>query len=267
MKTIVELKDATVQVNNGFDEVKTILDHVNLTIYEHDFITILGGNGAGKSTLFNVIAGTLMLTSGSISILGEDVTHLPAQKRANYLARVFQDPKMGTAPRMTVAENLLIAKFRGQKRGFVPRRIHHYQEEFEQLVQKTGNGLEKHLETPTGLLSGGQRQALSLLMATLQRPELLLLDEHTAALDPGAAEKILRVTDSIIREHNLTCLMITHNMQSALELGNRTIMMDKGKIVTDVSGNERAALTVNDLLLRFREISGKALDNDRMLLI
>ncbi len=145
MKTIVELKDATVQVNNGFDEVKTIRDHVNLTIYEHDYITILGGNGAGKSTVFNVIAGTLMLTGGSISILGEDVTHLPAQKRANYLARVFQDPKMGTAPRMTVAENLLIAKFRGQKRGFVPRRIHHYQEEFEQLVQKTGNGLEKHL--------------------------------------------------------------------------------------------------------------------------
>ena len=164
MKKVVELKEATVQVNNGLDNVKTILDHVNLTIYEHDFLTILGGNGAGKSTLFNVIAGTLMLTSGSIFILGKDVTHLPAEKRASDLARVFQDPKMGTAPRMTVAENLLIAKYRGEKRGLVPRNIHAFTEEFQALVAKTGNGLEKHLETPTGLLSGGQRQALSLLM-------------------------------------------------------------------------------------------------------
>ena len=164
MKKIVELKNATVQVNNGLDEVKTILDDVNLTIYEHDFLTILGGNGAGKSTLFNVIAGTLMLTSGKIYILGKDVTHLPAEKRANYLARVFQDPKMGTAPRMTVAENLLIAKYRGEKRGLLPRKIHHFTDEFKTLVARTGNGLEKHLDTPTGLLSGGQRQALSLLM-------------------------------------------------------------------------------------------------------
>ena len=266
MKTIVELKDATVQVNNGFDEVKTILDHVNLTIYEHDFITILGGNGAGKSTLFNVIAGTLMLTSGSISILGEDVTHLPAQKRANYLARVFQDPKMGTAPRMTVAENLLIAKFRGQKRGFVPRRIHHYQEEFEQLVQKTGNGLEKHLETPTGLLSGGQRQALSLLMATLQRPELLLLDEHTAALDPKTAKMVLDITEEIVAENNLTTIMITHNMADAIRIGNRLVMMSNGKIIFDVSGEEKKNLTTADLLEKFKISSGEELNNDRMLL-
>lgn len=243
MKTIVELKDATVQVNNGFDEVKTILDHVNLTIYEHDFITILGGNGAGKSTLFNVIAGTLMLTSGSISILGEDVTHLPAQKRANYLARVFQDPKMGTAPRMTVAENLLIAKFRGQKRGFVPRRIHHYQEEFEQLVQKTGNGLEKHLETPTGLLSGGQRQALSLLMATLQRPELLLLDEHTAALDPKTSVSLMNLTDEFVSGDKLTALMITHHMEDALKYGNRVLVMKDGKIVSDLNQAQKQEMT------------------------
>ena len=152
MKKIVELKKATVQVNNGFDEVKTILDDVNLDIYEHDFLTILGGNGAGKSTLFNVIAGTLLLTSGTISILGEDVTHLPAEKRAKYLARVFQDPKMGTAPRMTVAENLLIAKDRGQKRPFSPRNIQAHKEEFINLLTRTGNGLDQHLETPTGLL-------------------------------------------------------------------------------------------------------------------
>lgn len=246
MKTIVELKDATVQVNNGFDEVKTILDYVNLTIYEHDFITILGGNGAGKSTLFNVIAGTLMLTSGSISILGEDVTHLPAQKRANYLARVFQDPKMGTAPRMTVAENLLIAKFRGQKRGFVPRRIHHYQEEFEQLVQKTGNGLEKHLETPTGLLSGGQRQALSLLMATLQRPELLLLDEHTAALDPKTSVSLMNLTDEFVSGDKLTALMITHHMEDALKYGNRVLVMKDGKIVSDLNQAQKQEMTITD---------------------
>lgn len=246
MKTIVELKDATVQVNNGFDEVKTILDHVNLTIYEHDFITILGGNGAGKSTLFNVIAGTLMLTSGSISILGEDVTHLLAQKRANYLARVFQDPKMGTAPRMTVAENLLIAKFRGQKRGFVPRRIHHYQEEFEQLVQKTGNGLEKHLETPTGLLSGGQRQALSLLMATLQRPELLLLDEHTAALDPKTSVSLMNLTDEFVSGDKLTALMITHHMEDALKYGNRVLVMKDGKIVSDLNQAQKQEMTITD---------------------
>ncbi|MEY8435729.1 ABC transporter ATP-binding protein [Streptococcus hyointestinalis] len=246
MKTIVELKDATVQVNNGFDEVKTILDHVNLTIYEHDFITILGGNGAGKSTLFNVIAGTLMLTSGSISILGEDVTHLPAQKRANYLARVFQDPKIGTAPRMTVAENLLIAKFRGQKRGFVPRRIHHYQEEFEQLVQKTGNGLEKHLETPTGLLSGGQRQALSLLMATLQRPELLLLDEHTAALDPKTSVSLMNLTDEFVSGDKLTALMITHHMEDALKYGNRVLVMKDGKIVSDLNQAQKQEMTITD---------------------
>lgn len=187
-----------------------------------------------------------MLTGGSISILGEDVTHLPAQKRANYLARVFQDPKMGTAPRMTVAENLLIAKFRGQKRGFVPRRIHHYQEEFEQLVQKTGNGLEKHLETPTGLLSGGQRQALSLLMATLQRPELLLLDEHTAALDPKTSVSLMNLTDEFVSGDKLTALMITHHMEDALKYGNRVLVMKDGKIVSDLNQAQKQEMTITD---------------------
>ena len=184
MTAIVELKNATKVITNGFDEEKIILNDVSLEIFEHDFITILGGNGAGKSTLFNTIAGTLPLTSGSIRIMGEDVTLFSPEKRAKYLSRVFQDPKMGTAPRMTVAENLLIAKFRGEKRGLLPRRLSSHREEFQATIEKVGNGLEKHLDTPIEFLSGGQRQALSLLMATLKRPELLLLDEHTAALDP-----------------------------------------------------------------------------------
>ncbi|MFS1664146.1 ABC transporter ATP-binding protein [Streptococcus sp. zg-JUN1979] len=246
MTAVIELKDATVEVNNGFDEVKTILNHVDLTIYEHDFITILGGNGAGKSTLFNVIAGTLMLSSGSISILGQDVTHLPAQKRANYLARVFQDPKMGTAPRMTVAENLLIANYRGQKRRFVPRGIHHFKEEFTNLLKKTGNGLDKHLETPTGLLSGGQRQALSLLMATLKRPELLLLDEHTAALDPKTSVSLMTLTDEFVQKDKLTTLMITHHMEDALTYGNRVLVMKEGKIISDLKQEEKAKLSLAD---------------------
>ena len=246
MKKIVELKNATVQVNNGLDEVKTILDDVNLTIYEHDFLTILGGNGAGKSTLFNVIAGTLMLTSGSISILGKDVTHLAAEKRANYLARVFQDPKMGTAPRMTVAENILIAKYRGEKRGLLPRKIHSFTDEFKKLVARTGNGLEKHLDTPTGLLSGGQRQALSLLMATLKRPELLLLDEHTAALDPKTSVSLMNLTDEFVTGDQLTALMITHHMEDALKYGNRLIVMKDGKIIKDLNQDEKAQMAIAD---------------------
>lgn len=246
MKKIVELKNATVQVNNGLDEVKTILDDVNLTIYEHDFLTILGGNGAGKSTLFNVIAGTLMLTSGSISILGKDVTHLPAEKRANYLARVFQDPKMGTAPRMTVVENILIAKYRGEKRGLLPRKIHSFTDEFKKLVARTGNGLEKHLDTPTGLLSGGQRQALSLLMATLKRPELLLLDEHTAALDPKTSVSLMNLTDEFVTGDQLTALMITHHMEDALKYGNRLIVMKDGKIIKDLNQDEKAQMAIAD---------------------
>ncbi|ALT82392.1 phosphonate ABC transporter ATP-binding protein [Streptococcus infantarius] len=246
MKKIVELKNATVQVNNGLDEVKTILDDVNLTIYEHDFLTILGGNGAGKSTLFNVIAGTLMLTSGSISILGKDVTHLPAEKRANYLARVFQDPKMGTAPRMTVAENILIAKYRGEKRGLLPRKIHSFTDEFKKLVARTGNGLEKHLDTPTGLLSGGQRQALSLLMATLKCPELLLLDEHTAALDPKTSVSLMNLTDEFVTGDQLTALMITHHMEDALKYGNRLIVMKDGKIIKDLNQDEKAKMAIAD---------------------
>ena len=245
MTAIVELKNAKKVVNNGFDE-KTILDNVSLTIHKHDFITILGGNGAGKSTLFNVISGTLPLTSGSIYILGENVTSYSPEKRAKYLSRVFQDPKMGTAPRMTVAENLLIAKFRGEKRRLVPRRLSHYRKEFQETIDKIGNGLEKHLDTPIEFLSGGQRQALSLLMATLKRPELLLLDEHTAALDPKTSVALMSLTDEFVNRDQLTALMITHHMEDALKYGNRLIVMKDGQIIQDLHQEEKAKMTIAD---------------------
>ncbi|BBD22317.1 ABC transporter ATP-binding protein [Streptococcus constellatus] len=245
MTAIVELKNATKVVNNGFDE-KTILDNVSLTIHKHDFITILGGNGAGKSTLFNVISGTLPLTSGSIYILGENVTSYSPEKRAKYLSRVFQDPKMGTAPRMTVAENLLIAKFRGEKRRLVPRRLKRYRKEFQEIIEKIGNGLEKHLDTPIEFLSGGQRQALSLLMATLKRPELLLLDEHTAALDPKTSVALMELTDDFVQRDQLTALMITHHMEDALKYGNRLIVMKEGQIIQDLKQEEKAKMTIAD---------------------
>lgn len=246
MTAIVELKNATRIVNTGIEEEKVILNDVSLDIFEHDFITILGGNGAGKSTLFNVIAGTLPLTSGSIHILGENVTSYSPEKRAKYLSRVFQDPKMGTAPRMTVAENLLIAKFRGEKRRLVPRRLSHYRKEFQETIDKIGNGLEKHLDTPIEFLSGGQRQALSLLMATLKRPELLLLDEHTAALDPKTSVALMSLTDEFVNRDQLTALMITHHMEDALKYGNRLIVMKDGQIIQDLHQEEKAKMTIAD---------------------
>ena len=246
MTAIVELRNATKIVKNGFDEEKIILNDVSIDIYEHDFITILGGNGAGKSTLFNSIAGTLPLTSGSIRIMGEDVTHFSPEKRAKYLSRVFQDPKMGTAPRMTVAENLLIAKFRGEKRGLFPRRLSAYKEEFQETIEKVGNGLEKHLDTPIEFLSGGQRQALSLLMATLKRPELLLLDEHTAALDPKTSVALMELTDDFVSKDHLTALMITHHMEDALKYGNRLFVMKEGRIIQDLSKDEKAKMKISD---------------------
>ena len=246
MTAIVELRNATKLVKSGFDEEKIILNDVSLDIYEHDFITILGGNGAGKSTLFNSIAGTLPLTSGTIRIMGEDVTHFNPEKRAKYLSRVFQDPKMGTAPRMTVAENLLIAKFRGEKRGLFPRRLSAYKEEFQATIEKVGNGLEKHLDTPIEFLSGGQRQALSLLMATLKRPELLLLDEHTAALDPKNKCGLMELTDDFVSKDHLTALMITHHMEDALKYGNRLIVMKEGRIIQDLNKDEKAKMKISD---------------------
>lgn len=246
MKEIVTLTNATVRVNNGLDQERLILDDVSLTIYEKDFITILGGNGAGKSTLFNVIAGSLSLTSGTVHILGENVTNWSAERRAKYLGRVFQDPKMGTAPRMTVAENLLIAKYRGEGRGLVPRRLPHHMAEFEALLPLVGNGLEKQVTTPAGFLSGGQRQALSLLMATLKQPELLLLDEHTAALDPKTSVSLMELTDQLIAQRSLTALMVTHQMEDALHYGNRLIVMKDGRIIKDLTKEEKAQMSLDD---------------------
>ena len=246
MTAIVELKNATKIVDIGVEEEKIILNDVSLDIFEHDFITILGGNGAGKSTLFNVIAGTLPLTSGDIYILGENVTSYSPEKRAKYLSRVFQDPKMGTSPRMTVAENLLIAKFRGEKRRLVPRRLKRYRKEFQEIIEKIGNGLEKHLDTPIEFLSGGQRQALSLLMATLKRPELLLLDEHTAALDPKTSVALMELTDDFVQRDQLTALMITHHMEDALKYGNRLIVIKEGQIIQDLKQEEKAKMTIAD---------------------
>ncbi|WEV45807.1 ABC transporter ATP-binding protein [Streptococcaceae bacterium ESL0687] len=246
MQAIIELKNATKVVDNGSDEQKVILDQVNLTINQGDFITVLGGNGAGKSTLFNTIAGNLSLTSGQVFIMGEDMTKKSPEVRAKYISRVFQDPKMGTAPRMTLAENLAVARLRGEKRRLVPRRLASYKKEFTELASKIGNGLEKHLDTPAGNLSGGQRQALSLLMATIKKPDLLLLDEHTAALDPKTSKSLMELTDELVKKDQLTSLMITHHMEDALKYGNRLLVMQDGKIAQDLNSQEKAKLSIQD---------------------
>lgn len=244
-KPIIELKNATKVIENG-DERKVILDDVSLKIYAKDFITILGGNGAGKSTLFNAISGTLILTAGSVYIKGNDVTNHSPEKRAAAISRVFQDPKMGTAPRMTVAENIAIAALRGQIRSLRLRNIAKYKESFASLAEQIGNGLEKHLDTPTGNLSGGQRQALSLLMATIVPPDLLLLDEHTAALDPKTSVALMKLTDDLVTSKNLTALMITHHMEDALKYGNRLIVMKEGQIVQDLATSEKEQMKLED---------------------
>ena len=242
---IIELKNATKVIENG-EERKVILDDVSLKIYAKDFITILGGNGAGKSTLFNAISGTLSLTSGSVFIKGNDVTNHSPEKRAAAISRVFQDPKVGTAPRMTVAENIAIAALRGQRRSLRLRNITKYKGDFASLAEQIGNGLEKHLDTPTGNLSGGQRQALSLLMATIVPPDLLLLDEHTAALDPKTSVALMQLTDDLVTSKNLTALMITHHMEDALKYGNRLIVMKDGKIVQDLTTSEKEQMKLED---------------------
>lgn len=242
---IIELKNATKVIENGEDR-KVILDDVSLKIYAKDFITILGGNGAGKSTLFNAISGTLSLTSGSVFIKGNDVTNHSPEKRAAAISRVFQDPKVGTAPRMTVAENIAIAALRGQRRSLRLRNITKYKADFASLAEQIGNGLEKHLDTPTGNLSGGQKQALSLLMATIVPPDLLLLDEHTAALDPKTSVALMQLTDDLVTSKDLTALMITHHMEDALKYGNRLIVMKDGKIVQDLTTSEKEQMKLED---------------------
>ena len=246
---------------------KKALEEVALSLAPGDFAAIIGSNGAGKSTLFGAVAGSFYPDRGRVLLDGEDITFLPEHKRARKIGRLFQDPLKGTAPHMTIEENLALAYLRAGGKTFpfsmVGKRDRDY---FRERLAALGLGLEDRMKAPVGLLSGGQRQALTLLMATLVTPKLLLLDEHTAALDPGTAEKVLELTRTIVADNRITCLMVTHNMKQALELGSRTLMMADGNIVLDVSGEERAGMTVDDLLRRFRAGTGRELDNDRMLL-
>ena len=260
---MLKLEHISKTFNPGTPDAKTAIHDLTLDVHKGDFISIIGANGAGKSTLFNAICGSFLVDSGRILLDGQDVTLMAEHRRAKAIGRLFQDPMRGSAPNMSIEENLVLAAGNG---GWLSRATRREKQGFRDRLALLNMGLEDRMKQPVGLLSGGQRQALTLMMATLSMPKLLLLDEHTAALDPGTAEKVLELTTRIVGENRLTCLMITHNMQSALELGNRTIMMDQGRVVFDTEGAERATLTVEDLLQKFREASGKALDNDRMLL-
>ena len=239
---------------------------VDLHLEEGDFVTVIGGNGAGKSTLLNAVAGVWPVDGGSIVIDGNDITGLPDYKRAPFIGRVFQDPMMGTAPDMQLEENLALAYRRGKKLGLRWHINRVERDMYRERLRELNLGLEDRLTTKVGLLSGGQRQAVTLLMASLQKPRLLLLDEHTAALDPATAAKVLELSDRIVQENGLTTMMITHNMKDAIRHGNRLIMMNKGEIIFDCRGEEKAKLTVEDLLEKFAQISGSTLDNDRALL-
>ncbi len=263
IKKMLKITKITKVFNKGTVDAKLALDDVSVDIKKGDFVSIIGANGAGKSTLFNAIAGSFYTDSGTIELDGRDITLAPEHKRAKQIGRLFQDPLKGTAPGMTIEENLALAAGKG---GWLSLLSKKDLAEFREKLSLLEMGLEDRMQHPVGLLSGGQRQALTLMMATYNTPKLLLLDEHTAALDPATAEKVLRITNSIIEENGITCLMVTHNMSTALELGNRTLMMDNGKIIYDVEGEKRSKLTISDLMKLFKEASGKVLDNDRMLL-
>lgn len=260
MLTIQEISKT---FNPGTNNSKTALNKLSLHVPKGDFITIIGSNGAGKSTLFNAICGGFYVDEGSIQLDGKDITFDQEHKRAKSIGHLFQDPMRGSAPGMTIEENLALAAGHG---GWFSSISRSDRELFRERLAMLDMGLENRMKQPVGLLSGGQRQALTLLMSTFNPPKLLLLDEHTAALDPATAEKVLAMTKRVIAENKLTCLMVTHNMQSALELGNRTIMMDSGRVIFDTSGEDRSKLSVNDLLRLFHEKTGETLDNDRMLL-
>ena len=263
---MLELKNISKTFFPGTVHEKTALDNLSLTLHEGDFVTVIGGNGAGKSTMLNAIAGTFSVDSGSILIDGKDVTRLPEFKRAALLGRVFQDPMMGTAPTMQIQENLALAARRGKHRGLKWGITPQEEQEYYQKLKDLDLGLEDRMKAKVGLLSGGQRQALTLLMAALQKPKLLLLDEHTAALDPRTAAKVLELSDKIVEENHLTTMMITHNMKDAIKYGNRLIMMHEGHIIYDVAGEEKKNLQVSDLLAKFQIASGGEFANDRMIL-
>jgi putative ABC transport system ATP-binding protein len=263
---MLELSHASKTFNPGTVNEKCALNDVSLTLEDGDFVTVIGGNGAGKSTLLNALAGTWPLDTGSVVIDGMDVTRLPEHRRAKYLGRVFQDPMTGTAADMGIEENLALAARRGQRRTLAWGIRTKERKQYRELLTELDLGLENRLTSKVGLLSGGQRQALTLLMASLKKPKLLLLDEHTAALDPKTAEKVLRLSDQIIAENQLTAMMVTHNMKDAIAHGNRLIMMHEGRIILDIRGEEKKKLTVEELLQKFTVVSGSEIDNDRMLL-
>lgn len=252
--------------NKGTVNEKKALNGINLHLNPGDFVTIIGGNGAGKSTMLNMIAGVYPIDSGKIVIDDVNISREPEHKRARYIGRVFQDPMRGTAAGMEIQENLAMAFRRGQKRGLSWGIKASEKEFYHDALTRLGLGLQNRMSSKVGLLSGGQRQALTLLMATLEKPKLLLLDEHTAALDPKTAKKVLELTDEIISEQNLTALMVTHNMKDAISLGNRLVMMHEGRIIYDIAGEEKKRLQVEDLLKKFEEASGEEFANDRMML-
>ena len=263
---MLQVKEIFKTFNAGTINEKVALKGVDLHLKPGDFVTVIGGNGAGKSTLLNSVAGVFPVDEGQILIDGVDVTHLPEYKRAKFIGRVFQDPMMGTAATMQIEENLALAARRGKFRGLIPGITKAEREMYKEELKILGLGLEDRMTAKVGLLSGGQRQALTLLMATLQKPKLLLLDEHTAALDPKTAAKVLEVTQRIVERDNLTTLMITHNMRDAIAYGNRLIMMYDGVVLLDVSGEEKKNLTVEQLLALFSKASGSNEANDKMLL-
>ncbi|MBC5746390.1 ABC transporter ATP-binding protein [Dysosmobacter sp. NSJ-60] len=263
---MLEVKQIWKTFNAGTVNEKQALRGISLTLNDGDFCTVIGGNGAGKSTLLNAVAGTFPVDAGSISLGGVDVTKLPEHKRAQYIGRVFQDPMLGTAPTMQIEENLALAARRGKSRGLRWGITKTEREDYIQRLKILDLGLEERLTSKVGLLSGGQRQALTLLMATLIKPQLLLLDEHTAALDPKTAAKVLDATDRLVAKDHLTTLMITHNMKDAISHGNRLIMMYEGRIVIDVSGEEKKKLTVPQLLELFSKVSGSDEADDKLLL-
>lgn len=252
--------------NKGTINEKKALNGINLHLNEGDFCTVIGGNGAGKSTMLNMIAGVYPIDSGKIMIGGVNISRTPEHKRAKYIGRVFQDPMRGTAAGMEIQENLALALRRGKSRGLGWGIKNNEKEFYRDSLAKLGLGLQTRMSSKVGLLSGGQRQALTLLMATLERPKLLLLDEHTAALDPKTAKKVLELTEEIVSEQNLTALMVTHNMKDAIQMGNRLIMMHDGRIIYDITGEEKKKLQVEDLLRKFEEASGEEFANDRMML-
>ena len=263
---MLEIKNVRKTFNKNTINEKKALNGINLHLDEGDFVTVIGGNGAGKSTMLNMIAGVYPIDSGKIEIDGVNISREPEYKRARYIGSVFQDPMMGTAAGMEIQENMALAFRRGQRRGLGWGIKANEKDFYHDALMKLGLGLQTRMTNKVGLLSGGQRQALTLLMATLQKPKLLLLDEHTAALDPKTAKKVLEITQEIVEEQNLTTLMITHNMKDAISIGNRLVMMHEGRIIYDVSGDEKKKLEVDDLLKKFEEASGEEFANDRMIL-